>query len=348
MLVSNFSSKKAFNYAKEHNFQMLINELNLGDNLLKIVISKSSKNKDKWTLSDVKKACSKAFIHHIFDSNIKFTNKNTKSYFLDSILESVNLPNTNDIKLVIDDKVKPISNAIINTFSKYIDIVKQMNPMGMIHKITKSEILHLKQTSDWRNIQTPLQLQPTITPTTPITTPKKNKKKKIPDAPKKNKKKKTKSKTSKKNKNIIELDKDDVCCICLEKIDLKSVKKRGILISKCNHKFCSTCIFNNIGHGNNDCPMCRSSFVENKKIKELEDKLELFKTNIDNVLHILKNVMKKNNYNPSYTVSANNSTKVKQNKDLDSKVLKKFLPAFYTKLYTAHIHPLERDDPQNW
>ena len=50
----------------------------------------------------------------------------------------------------------------------------------------------------------------------------------------------------------------DECPVCL-----KRVGDKNIVVTKCGHKFCSTCIFTNFAKSPNghNCPMCRTSFA---------------------------------------------------------------------------------------
>ena len=332
MLVSNFTNKKAYNYAVDHNFNILINiSFEFQSKLIVFKVSKRNKKKNKWTLRDVKKACNKSIIEHMLDPLIKFSNKNVKSRFImeiNSYLKAL----TPSFNIVIDKDVQ----SVVKMFAKYLDVAyKIMHNKMRGNKINQKLLNIIKKDKDWlalsnNNIQVPLLLTPKITPQPE----KKNKIQKIFK----------KSPPSPPKKKCIELENDDVCVICLQSLDKNLVKSNGIFISKCNHKFCSDCIFQNISHGNNNCPICRTVFIENKKINELEKKLNQFKINIDETLQVLRYVMKKNKLKPSYK-RVNNKTHLGNKKNLQNKSYCKFLPEFYTKLYLAHIHPLERDDP---
>jgi hypothetical protein len=331
MIVPNFTNIHAYNYAVDHNFNILINtSFEFQSKLIVFKVSKRNKKKNKWTLRDVKKACNKSIIEHMLDPLIKFSNKNVKSRFImeiNSYLKAL----TPSFNIIIDKDVQ----SVVNMFAKYLDVAYNIMINSNLVKINQKLLNSIKKDKHWlalsnnnnNNIQAPLLLTPKIT-----TPEKKNKKiiKKIESPPQK--------------KNCIELENDDVCVICLQSLDKNLVKSNGIFISKCNHKFCSDCIFQNISHGNNNCPICRTVFIENKKINELENKLNKFKINIDETLEILRYVMKKNQLKPSYK-RVNHKTQLGNKKNLQNKSYCKFLPEFYTKLYLAHIHPLERDDP---
>ena len=282
MIVPNFTNIHAYNYAVDHNFNILINtSFEFQSKLIVFKVSKRNKKKNKWTLRDVKKACNKSIIEHMLDPLIKFSNKNVKSRFImeiNSYLKAL----TPSFNIIIDKDVQ----SVVNMFAKYLDVAYNIMINSNLVKINQKLLNSIKKDKHWlalsnnnnNNIQAPLLLTPKIT-----TPEKKNKKiiKKIESPPQK--------------KNCIELENDDVCVICLQSLDKNLVKSNGIFISKCNHKFCSDCIFQNISHGNNNCPICRTVFIENKKINELENKLNKFKINIDETLEILRYVMKKIN-----------------------------------------------------
>lgn len=327
IVLSNFTNIHAYNYAVDHNFNILINtSFEFQSKLIVFKVSKRNKKKNKWTLRDVKKACNKSIIEHMLDPLIKFSNKNVKSRFIMEINSYLKVL-TPSFNIIIDKDVQ----SVVNMFAKYLDVAYNILINSNLAKINQKLLNSIKKDKHWlalsnnNNIQAPL-LTPKIT---------------LPE--KKNKIEKIFKKLPQK-KNCIELENDDVCVICLQSLDKNLVKSNGIFISKCNHKFCSDCIFQNISHGNNNCPICRTVFIENKKINELENKLNKFKINIDETLQILRYVMKKNKLKPSYKI-VNHKTQLGNKKNLQNKSYCKFLPEFYTKLYLAHIHPLERDDP---
>ena len=47
----------------------------------------------------------------------------------------------------------------------------------------------------------------------------------------------------------------ETCAICLEELE-----KTNVAITKCNHKFCTSCLLESI-HVNNTCPLCRTELT---------------------------------------------------------------------------------------
>lgn len=98
------------------------------------------------------------------------------------------------------------------------------------------------------------------------------------------------SRTCIQNNNTYTEGKKEICIICYNNI-------KNILITPCEHTFCSKCIFTNITHGNFCCPLCRTSLVNpkisvlkrhrrlihslKKHIKNLEKKLSNQQNNIN-------------------------------------------------------------------
>ena len=58
----------------------------------------------------------------------------------------------------------------------------------------------------------------------------------------------------------------DDCPICMEPID----NKRNVIITKCNHQFCSECLLNEMNN-RNTCPICRTELKKEKKKPTLSD-----------------------------------------------------------------------------
>ena len=56
----------------------------------------------------------------------------------------------------------------------------------------------------------------------------------------------------------------NTCSVCLELIG-----NTNVFITKCNHKFCGTCILKNF-HNSNLCPLCRSELIEKEPTNMLE------------------------------------------------------------------------------
>ena len=190
MLVSNFTNKKAYNYAADHNFKILINtSFEFQSKLIVFKVSKRNKKKNKWTLRDVKKACNKSIIEHMLDPLIKFSNKNVKSRFImeiNSYLKAL----TPSFNIIIDKDVQ----SVVHMFAKYLDVAQNIMTNSNLVKINQKLLNSIKKDKHWlalstNNIQAPLLLTPKIT-----TPEKKNKKmiKKIDSPPQK--------------KNCIELD----------------------------------------------------------------------------------------------------------------------------------------------
>ena len=63
----------------------------------------------------------------------------------------------------------------------------------------------------------------------------------------------------------LHLKAEDECAICLE-----SLTKKNIAVTPCGHKFCFSCISENLNVSKN-CPMCRTRIAPDAKKKEITD-----------------------------------------------------------------------------
>ena len=80
-------------------------------------------------------------------------------------------------------------------------------------------------------------------------------------------------------KNILEKEQleEDTCPVCFE-----SFGDTNYIVTKCNHKFCNTCLFKSLSH-NSCCPMCRQEIFKFKdKVKDLtHDDVNSLETDLD-------------------------------------------------------------------